>query len=194
MGIKTKNLEKLEKEKFNIFEYKEITDIQTLKKYAEKNKLFTIRFDRNKNIEDLPFYIYKEDLDLEEILNKAKEMKCSLLVSNGLVHDKYLLFNFVIELDKNNNFILELCDKKIPLRKMYKEKTTIISGNIFEDYKDYSFINRRSNKYNSKQIYKILELALKDNIKYKYIEGTYYDKKVGIFKEDYVVWQTNIKK
>ena len=96
MGIKTKNLEKLEKEKFNVFEYKEITDIVTLEKYAKNNKLFTIRFDRNKNIEDLPFYIYKEDLDLEEILNKAKKMKCSLLVSNGLVHDKDLLFNFVI--------------------------------------------------------------------------------------------------
>lgn len=194
MGLKTKNLDKLVKDGLNVFEYEEITDIEILKKYSEKNKLFTIRFDRNNNIQDLPFYIYNDDINLNSIFKEAKNMNCSLLVSNGLAYDTYLLFNFVIEIDKNNNFILELCDKKIPLREMYKEKTTIVRGNIFEDYRDYTFINRRGNKYNSKQIYTILELVLRYNIKYKYIEGTYYDKKVGILKENLVIWQTNNKK
>ena len=193
MGLKTKNLDKLVKENYNVFEYMEITTLEQLKNYIKNNKLFTIRFDRGRNIENLPFYIYSKDINIEEIIDEANKLNCTLLVSNGLVHDKDLLFNFVIELDKNNNFILELCDKKIPLRKMYNEKTTIIKGNIFEDYRDYTFINRRSNKYNSKQIYKILELVLKNNIKYHYIEGTYYDKKVGMLKDEYIIWQTSNK-
>lgn len=193
MGLKTKNLDRLVKENYNVFEYKEISTLDELIEYKKNNKLFTIRFDRGRNIEDLPFYMYSKKLDLEEVINEAKKMNCTLLVSNGLVHDKDLLFNFVMEIDKNNNFILELCDKKIPLRKMYAEKTTTIKGNIFEDYRDYAFINRRSNKYNSKQIYKILELALRNNMKYRYIEGTYYDKKVGMLKEEFVIWQTSNK-
>jgi len=194
MGLKTKNLDKLVKENYNVFEYKEISNIEELKEYISNNKLFTIRFDRSRNIENLPFYIYNEDLDIEALIEESKKLNCTLLVSNGLKYDKDLLFNFVIEIDKNNNFILELCDKKIPLRKMYNEKTTTIKGNIFEDYRDYSFINKRSNKYNSKQIYKILELVLKNNMKYHYIEGTYYDKKVGMLKENFIIWQTSNKK
>ena len=112
MGLKTKNLDKLVKENYNVFEYKEISNIEELKEYISNNKLFTIRFDRSRNIENLPFYIYNEDLDIEALIEESKKLNCTLLVSNGLKYDKDLLFNFVIEIDKNNNFILELCDKK----------------------------------------------------------------------------------
>ena len=71
------------------------------------------------------------------------KLDCTLLCSNGYVYDNDLLFNFVIEVDKNNNFILELCDKKVPLRKMYEYKTTTIKGNLFDDNREY--INKYDN-------------------------------------------------
>ena len=189
MGLKTKNLDLLVKDNLNVFEYKEIDNIDDLKKYIKDNNKFTIRFDREYNIQGLPFYIYNDKLNIEEIINEMNKLNCTLLCSNGYIYDNDLLFNFVIEVDKNNNFILELCDKKVPLRKMYEYKTTTIKGNLFEDTREY--INKNDNKYTKRDIESIIELIINRDLKYKYLEGTIYNKKVGLLNDTIIIWQTN---
>lgn len=189
MGLKTKNLDKLLKDNLNVFEYKEITNKEELEKYITDNELFTIRFDRDNNIQGLPFYKYHSNLDIDKIITEASNLNCTLLCSNGYKYDNNLLFNFVISIDSSNNFILELCDKKVPLRDMYKYKTTIIKGNIFED--KYEYINKFDNKYTKKNIEMIFDIILSNNFKYKYLEGTIYNIPVGILKTNVIIWQTD---
>ena len=189
MGLKAENLKRLLDDNLNVFEYTEIKNIEDLTEYIKNNKYFTIRFDRDKNIQGLPFYIYDESMNIEKLINEANEMNCTLLCSNGYIHDNDLLFNFVIDIDSDNNFILELCDKKVPLREMYKCKTTIIKGNIFES--KYTYINKEENTYSIKDIDKIVDLILGKNMKYKYMEGTIYNKKVGLLNTNIIIWQTD---
>lgn len=189
MGLKTKNLELLLKDNLNVFEYKEVHNKEELEQYIDSNDLFTIRFDREYNIQSLPFYIYSNDLNIDKILEEANKLNCTLLCSNGYKYDDNLLFNFVISLDDNNDFILELCNQKVPLRKMYNYETTIIRGNIFDD--KYEYINKNSNSYTKKNIESIFNIILNNNFKYKYLEGTIYDIEVGILKSNIIIWQTD---
>ena len=189
MGLKTINLDNLLKDKLNVFEYKEVHNIEELNEYISNNKSFTIRFDRDKNIQGLPFYIYNDSLDIDKIVEEADSMNCTLLCSNGYIYDNDLLFNFVIDIDSDNNFILELCDKKVPLREMYKYKTTIIKGNLFDD--NYEYINKNDNKYSIRNIRTIIDLILSKDMKYKYIEGTIYNKKLGVLNNNIIIWQTD---
>ena len=188
MGIKTRNLQKLLNEGINIFEFKEISSLEELVEYSKINNKFTIRFDRNNNIDGLPFYKYDNNLDLNKIYSESISKDCTLLLSNGYEYDKDLLFNFVIEIDNDNNFILELCDKKIPLRDMYSNITTVIKGNLFN--KKIEYINKDSNKYTYNDIKYIIDFILKINIKYHYIEGTLYNINVGILNDKIIIWQT----
>lgn len=189
MGLKTNNLKKILNEGINVFEFKEVSSLKELIDYSKINNKFTIRFDRNNNIHGLPFYKFDNNLDLDNIYNEALNKNCTLLLSNGYKYDDDLLFNFVIEIDNNNNFILELCDKKITLRDMYSNTTTIIKGNLFN--KKFEYINKDSNKYTEKDIKKIVDFILSKNIKYHYLEGTLYDKNVGVLNKDIIIWQTN---
>lgn len=195
MGLKVNNLKNLLKEKINVHEFQEITNLEELINYSKQYKSFSIRFDRNKDILNLPFYIYDEDKIenkinyFKKIIMEMNNLNCTLLCSNGHQYDEKLAFNFVLELDQDKNFILELCDKKIPLRMMYNEKTTIIKGNIFAKNTNYSYLNKNDNKYNLEDIKYLIDYII--DKKYYYIEGTIYNEPVGILKEKIVIWQTN---
>ncbi len=188
MGYKTRLLDNLKENKINTHEYKEIYTKEELINYSKSNKYFSIRFDKNIKTHDLPFYVVDNNtINYDEIILEANNMNASLLLSNGRSYDKYLLFNFVIEIDSDYNFILELCDKQVPLRNMYKYKTTIIKGNLMKD--SYEIINKNSNIYNINDIDKIIRFCL--DHKYKYIEGSIYNQEVGIYKDRLVLWQTD---
>ncbi len=198
MGVKRKNLDRLVSLGFNVHEYKEINTYDELIEYSNINKQFTIRFDSIDEKNNLPFYMYDESINLnkelyfEKIIKQMNDLHCTLLCSNGYKYDNKLLFNFVIDIDKNNNFILELCSKKVPLRKMYEYKTTIIKGNIFDDYKNYSITNLKENEYKEKDIKKIIDVIIDNDLKIKYLEGTFYEDNVGILNNKIIFWQTNI--
>ena len=187
MGRKTKCLDELVSEKLNVFEYKEIKKYDDLIEYSKSNEIFTIRFDSEKVIHNLPFYKYNNDLDLKKIFDEATSIGCTLLCSNGYKYDKDLIFNFVIDIDSNNDYILELSSQKVPLREMYKNKTTIIKGNIFDDgYHVY----QKNDEFSIRDINTIIDFVINNEIKYKYIEGTMYPINVGIYNKKMIIWQT----
>lgn len=188
MGYKTRLLDKLKENNINVHEYKEVYTKDELIEYSKQNKYFSIRFDTNDKIHNLPFYVVDNNtIDYDEIINKSHKMNASLLLSNGRSFDKYLLFNFVIEIDNDYNFILEICNRQVPLREMYQYKTTIIKGNLMTN--KYEIINKENNTIDDSDIKYIVMFCL--NNKYKYIEGSMYSKEVGIYKDRLVLWQTD---
>lgn len=195
MGTKTRNLDYLVNSNINVHNYKEIDNINDLIELSNIYNKFSIRFDNKDIIHNLPFYIYDKDIieNKEEyfnnIINEMNRLNCTLLCSDGYSYDNDLLFNFVIEIKDDFSFILELCDKKIPLRDIYKYKTTIIKGNILD--KKYEYINRLENKYSLDNIEYLLDWIISLDKKFKYLEGTLYNKKLGIYNDNIVIWQTN---
>ena len=195
MGVKKNNLDKIVQMNINVHEYKLIDNINDLIEYGNINNKFSIRFDSIDVRHGLPFYTYdsNRDTNREELFNNIIEqmniLDCKLLVSNGYMYDNNIKFNFVIDIKENNDFILEICSKKIPLRNMYDNNiTTIITGNLFDEYKDYKITNQEYNTYTKNDIEKILDIII-NNISIKYAEGTIYDTNVGIFNKDIVMWQ-----
>lgn len=196
MGVKVRNLEELVKNNINIHDFKEITDLQSLISYSLENDKFSIRFDYETKKYSLPFYTYNKNkienpiVYFQQIIDDMHKYECSLICSNGYKYDDELKFNFVIEIDQDYNFIIELSDKKVPLRQMYEFKTTVIKGNIFDSYKKFEQINQSENIYTEKDIMDIIEWIIDRKFKYRYIEGTVYNEKVGILDDYMVVWQT----
>lgn len=192
MGIKINNLQRLLNDNINVHDFCEVKTLEELIRYSETNKSFSIRFDRNYQEHNLPFYVYDEsikdkDTYFKNIIEEMHKLDCTLLCSNGHAYDNILKFNFVIDIDEKANFILELCDQKIPLRLMYQYKTTIIKGNLFQD--KYEIINKEANTYDEEDISKIINYVVVR--KYKYLEGTLYQSKVGKLNDDIVIWQTD---
>lgn len=193
MGVKKNNLDKIVQMNLNVHEYKLIDNIDDLIEYSNFNNKFSIRFDSTDGRHGLPFYTYDSTKDNKDIFNSIIEqmniLDCKLLVSNGYMYDNNIKFNFVIDIKENNDFILELCSKKIPLRNMYDNNcTTIITGNLFDDYKDFTITNGEYNTYSKNDIEKVLDIII-NNMSIKYIEGTIYDVNVGILNKDIVIWQ-----
>lgn len=193
MGVKKNNLDKIVQMNLNVHEYKLIDNIDDLIEYSNFNNKFSIRFDSTDGRHGLPFYTYDNTKDNKDKFNSIIEqmniLDCKLLVSNGYMYDNNIKFNFVIDIKENNDFILELCSKKIPLRNMYDNNcTTIITGNLFDDYKDFTITNGEYNTYSKNDIEKVLDIIIK-NMSIKYIEGTIYDVNVGILNKDIVIWQ-----
>ncbi len=193
MGVKKNNLDKIVQMNLNVHEYKLIDNIDDLIEYSNFNNKFSIRFDSTDGRHGLPFYTYDNTKDNKDKFNSIIEqmniLDCKLLVSNGYMYDNNIKFNFVIDIKENNDFILELCSKKIPLRNMYDNNcTTIITGNLFDDYKDFTITNGEYNTYSKNDIEKVLDIII-NNMSIKYIEGTIYDVNVGILNKDIVIWQ-----
>ena len=194
MGVKKNNLDRIIELRLNVHEYKLIDNIDELIEYSNLNNKFSIRFDSIDGRHGLPFYTYDSNRDdknilFKNIIDEMNILDCKLLVSNGYMYDDNIKFNFVIDIKDNNDFIFELCSKKVPLRNMYDNNiTTIITGNLFDDYNDYTITNKDSNIYNEKDIEKIINLMI-NNMSIKYIEGTIYDREVGILNKDIVIWQ-----
>ncbi len=198
MGAKTKNLKVMLKKEINVHEFTNAKDLEELLEYAKDNPKFSIRFDRDTNYKQLPFYTYKKgDFNSKEeelafftkIAKEAKKMNCTLLCSNGLQYDNIQICNFVIYFTDKENFVLEWSTKKVALRNMYEYPTTILKGNIKDDIKDMECIQPKENRLDKKDIEKILVWALSLKRINKSIEGTLYPKKVGMLKQEIVCWQ-----
>jgi len=198
MGAKTKNLKVMLKKEINVHEFTNAKDLEELLEYAKDNPKFSIRFDRDTNYKQLPFYTYKKgDFNSKEeelafftkIAKEAKKMNCTLLCSNGLQYDNIQICNFVICFTDKENFVLEWSTKKVALRNMYEYPTTILKGNIKDDIKDMECIQPKENRLDKKDIEKILVWALSLKRINKSIEGTLYPKKVGMLKQEIVCWQ-----
>lgn len=199
MGAKYQNLKGLLELGINTHEFVSLSTVEELIDYEKKNPMFSIRFDRNKNYQQLPFYKYnREDFhnkkDKEEFFEKividANSKKCTLLCSNGYSYDSIQICNFVFKTESKHDFVLEWSTKEVSLREMYEYTTTILKGNIKDDIKDMEWINKKENKLDKKEIEKILSWAFSLNIIDKSIEATLYKKKVGVIKEEIVCWQT----
>lgn len=198
MGMKYKTLKDLVDKKVNVHSFENINDLDSLLKYAKENKKFSMRFDRDKDYYQLPFYKFNDDVFeneevkfeyLENIVNEAKHLNCSILCANGYLYDDIQICNFVIKVDAKANFILEFSTKRVPLREMYEYKTTIIKGNIKDSLNDMEWIRKEENKLDDRTIEKMLSWAFKLNIINKNIEATLYPTKVGMLKENIVCWQ-----
>ncbi len=198
MGAKTKNLKSMYKKGINVHEFTNVKGLEELLEYAKSNPKFSIRFDRDIDYQQLPFYTYQkvdfsnnqEELDFfTKIVKEAKKLDCTLLCSNGLQYDNVQICNFVIRFTTKEDFVMEWSTKKVALRKMYEYPTTILKGNIQEEIKDMEWINKKENKLDTREIEKILVWALSLKKINKSIEGTLYPKKVGMLSQEIVCWQ-----
>lgn len=198
MGAKYQNLNKLYKQGINVHEFASLETVEELMEYEKKNAMFSIRFDRNKDYQQLPFYKYnrssfstkkEKEKFFTDIVEEAKKEKCTLLCSNGYQYDTVQICNFVIIFPTQQDFILEWSTKEVALREMYAYPTTIVKGNIKDDIKDMEWTNKKENKLGKKDIEKILFWALSLNVVGKSIEATLYEKKVGMLKQEIVCWQ-----
>lgn len=198
MGAKYQNLNRLYQSGINVHEFQSLETVEELMEYETNNAMFSIRFDRNKDYHQLPFYKYdrssfKSKKEKEQffvkIVEEAKSKKCTLLCSNGYQYDSIQICNFVIIFLAKEEFILEWSTKEVALREMYAYPTTILKGNIKEDLKDMEWINKKENKLGMKEIEKILFWALSLNVVGKSIEATLYDKNVGMLQQEIACWQ-----
>ena len=198
MGMKYNILKDLVSKKINVHLFEEITTLEHLIKYAQLNEKFSIRFDRDKDYHQLPFYKYdqKDYLDINErdkyfkkIITEMNNLNCSLVCANGYLYDDVQICNFVIKIDGHGDFILEFSTKKVSLREMYEYETSIIKGNISDNIKDMDWLTKSSNPINDENIEKILSWAFKLNVINRNIEATLYEQKVGILKEYITCWQ-----
>lgn len=194
MGYKARNLKRLLDSKINVHHFQTISNLDELKEYRDNHPLFTMRFDSDEKIKDLPFYTYNNlehpdsnDNYLEQIMKEALEYHCTLLCSDGYKYDQALKFNFVIERQDNYDFMMEICSLKVPLREMYQHKTTVIKGNLLT--RKYTYINREDNTYTLDDISYVLDYVM--DKPYSYFEGTLYETSVGFLKEVIAIWQTN---
>lgn len=198
--MKQRSLEWLLKMGLNIHDFKVCSTLQDLEDYAKSNSMFTIRFDRCKDIRDLPFYIVEntEQLSrLPEIADLASEMNCTMICSNGKQYDKDQICNFVYE-RLGDDFILEVSFEKKPLRAMYNENLISIRGKVYDDFKEFKIFGQKRQYVSSGTVNRILEemsIAVKkseaqwkDDFRY---ECTMYPINVGILQSRFIYWQAN---
>lgn len=198
MGMKYKTLKQLVDKKINVHSFENISELDELLKYADENEKFSMRFDRDKDYYQLPFYKFNNEVFendevkieyLTNIMDEAKRLNCTILCANGYLYDDVQICNFVIKIDRKANFILEYSTKKVPLREMYEYKTTTIKGNIKDSLHEMEWIGKNENKLDDRSIEKMINWAFKLNVTDKNIEATLYPTKVGMLKETIVCWQ-----
>ncbi len=195
MGKKFDSLNRLREAGINVHSYQSLSTLEKLKNYAQENPQFSIRFDRDKDYHSLPFYTYEEGkiLDKESFFQKivehAKELGCTMLVSNGHQYDSIELANFVMKIEEDSTFLLEYCTEKVPLRDMYEYETSILSGKLSQNIKEMTWLRKDANPLEEKEIERILVWAMGLNIVGKTIEATLYEKEVGIQNERIACWQ-----
>lgn len=192
MYAKEKVLIELKDKGLNIFPYDIITSEADLLYYHIFHPNFTIRYTREIACGDLPFYIVSKNTDAYKVSHIAREaelLNCAMLCSDGIVHDKDMVCNFVFSKTTDGRFLLEWHTGNIPLRHMYKNAdTAVIEGSILGSTEDFSHkgYNTRSLGYTDLQY--ILDFMEEINIFNKQVECTLYNKPVGIRKERIIVW------
>ena len=189
---KERMLLNLKNKGLNIFDYKILHTSADLYEYHRFHKNFTIRFTKEEDCPNLPFYIIHDGI-LEERLNnigmEAYYMKCAMLVSDGIVYENNQVLNFVFCKETDGRFILEYRIGKEPLRHMYNKGVTTIIGNLFQDKKDWTdFVGEHRNSIGFSDLEYILNYITKTDVYNKYVECTLYDVPVGINKERVIVW------
>ncbi len=197
MGKKYDSLNRLREAGINVHEYQSLSSLEELEEYAHQNLSFSIRFDRDTNYHQLPFYTYDEiNFSLEEreaylkrIAEEAASLDCTMLVSNGHQYDAIERCNFVMRIESDSSFLLEYGTTKVPLRNMYEYPTSIIRGTLSDEVKNMDWINKEKNDLTVKEVEEILSWVMRLQIKNKTIEGTLYEKPVGVKKEKIVCWQ-----
>lgn len=197
MGKKYDSLNHLKEAGINVHEYESLSSLEELERYAQQNHSFSIRFDRDTNYHQLPFYTYDEEtFSLEErkkyfekIVEEAKNLDCTMLVSNGHQYDVIERCNFVIRIEGDLSFTLEYGTTKVPLRNMYEYPTSVISGTLSEEIKNMNWINKEKNNLTEEELEEILAWAMSIQVKEHTVEGTLYEKPVGIQKQKIVCWQ-----
>lgn len=194
MYSKEKVLIDLRERGLNIFPYEVLRTEKELTEYRMFHSMFTIRFSREVTCADLPFYIVKSDTSLDEVLHIGREaelLNCGMICSDGIVHDKDMVCNFVFSKTLDGTFLLEWHTGKIPLRHMYKNaNTAIIEGSILGDTEDFSHKGRNTRSLGYTDLSYILDFMERTNIFNKHVECTLYTVPVGILKERIVVWGT----
>lgn len=193
MGKKTENLKELLQQGWNVHSFEELKSEQELRMYLKKYPICSIRFDRNTEIEQLPFYVFDGEIKeetIQKILEEASLLHCTLLASNGHQYDPIQICNFVGILLEEDSFLLEISTKPVPLRNMYEWDTTTIRGSFLEPPRTYQKEKAEQNPITNDQLEQILTYLMRLNLKHFYIEGTLYQKKVGIKQEPIVIWQT----
>lgn len=199
MGKKTQNLRSLLKQGINVHDFQELTTKTELLHYLEQHQKISIRFDREKEIEDLPFYtleLGQNDFSeqVEEIVAQAKQLNCTLLVSNGHQYDEIQICNFVGKMAAGDRFFIELSTKKVPLRRMYDGKTTVVEGSFLDNVQKFHFVRKEENPIEKKSLEQIVLFLMQLNLEDCYIEGTLYPKPVGMLHQPIVAWQIREEK
>lgn len=190
MGKKTNCLKNLMELGINVHEYQEVFKRDELVNYINLHPIMSIRFDDDAGTTDLPFFVVDENhpISILEISNLANAYNCSMLCSNGHQYDQDQICNFVGMVLRDGSFELEYSTKKIPLRQMYREATTVVTGS-FGDYFQYHFMNKEKNILSKKQLEDILVYLFQMDCYQKRIEGTLYPYPVGVYQKTIVIWQ-----
>lgn len=191
------NLKNLEQRGCNIHKYSICEDESELREYRGNtgNDDFTVRFDKKCNElgMNLPFYVVRSSTNDDEVKNialNAKKLNCNMICSNAIKFDKDMIFNFVCKINsKTGNFMIEICDKEVPLRHMYKYETTVVRGNLCTHKRKYEVIRRSANRFSIWDIERVIDIVMNNHICNNWVEGALYKRNVGIKNEDYVIFQ-----
>lgn len=190
---KLDSLRFLERKGLNIHNYKVVDNLLYLAGYCQVYVNSSIRFDRESNELQLPFVLVDRDTFdrsfLSDVLNLSRKLGCYLIISDGRNYDQYLKYNLVVMFDRQGNFNCNLSTLKIPLRHMYNHKLMQVTGNIKDYTKDWEVWGERQTDLDS--LRKSIETLYSKEIFNKYLECSFYTRRVGIYNEDHVFWHIN---
>jgi len=125
-------------------------------------------------------------IDILNIYNKAEELGCYLIVSDGRNYDPQMRYNVCIRIERDGDFVCEMSPLKIPLRHMYEHPLMCVTGNIIEPKHWWDVWGKQN--ADLREVKDIVQTIYSKEILGKYIECTTYNIPVGILKEDMVYW------
>lgn len=184
----------LQNKGLNIHNYEVVRDRYHLGGICKSYKNCSIRFDREKGDLQLPFTLMEQlngqdNWDITDILNiynKAEELGCYLIVSDGRNYDPDMRYNICVKVEQKGEFICEMSPLKVPLRHMYKHPLMCVTGSLIEPKHWWDIWGEQT--ANMREVKEIVETVYSKGIIEKFVECTTYNKKVGILNEEMVFW------
>lgn len=201
--LKIKGLRKIEKIGLNIHKYTVCYSIDELIKACSKYEFIcTIRTDIDKRKTDrentYPFYIVhnESELDVDRMKEEIFDKHYVAIVANGLRYDKDLVYNMVLCIERNGDFLVEYSFENVPLRNMYKhgDKLHAITGNIKLKISEWNrnFVGN-DNKLDLRILKDILNehymICYNNDLFGRYIELSHYSIGCGILNKKEVYWE-----
>lgn len=187
---KVRVLKYLQDRGLNVHSYQVVHDRYSLGRAIHEYGECSIRFNSFDDSLELPFaYMDENNWDIVDILhvaNKAEELGCHLIVSNGRKFDKDMRFNICAKIARNGDFTLEASGLKVPLRKMYDYPIMSIIGNIQHPMHWWNVYGKRYG--NLTEIRDILYKLYTNGIFEEYVECTTYIENVGVLNDNIVFW------